>query len=196
MSDAPDTEAAAPAEGGAKKSALVPMLAAVLVGLGAGGASGALVAGPMLAHRVVPAVDTASLAKQLAGGVKAEVEEPAAEPEKKKEEGGKKEGEKAESAPMLLMDNIVMNPSGSNGSRFLLLSVSYEMKDAASMEKLKSHDAEIRDLVQRVMGKHGIDELIDVKNREIFKKELSKATEEISGKETVKKVFFPQFVIQ
>jgi flagellar FliL protein len=172
------------------------MLAAVLVGLGAGGASGALVAGPMLAKRVVPAADTASLTAQIAAG-----ETPAADAHAAPEgaaKGGehKKEGEKLEAAPMLLLDNIVMNPSGSSGSRFLLLSVSYELKDAASADLLKSKDAEVRDLVQRVMGGHSIDELIDITHREGFKGELIKATEAITGPKTVTRVFFPQFVIQ
>ncbi len=195
MADAPDTDATAPAaDGSPRKSALVPLVAAVLVGLGAGGASGALVAGPMLAKRVVPAADSASLAAQLAAGAKPE----GAHDEAAKGEGGKKEGKEGKegAAPMLLLDNIVMNPSGSNGSRFLLLSVSYELKDAATLEKLKTRDAEARDLIQRVMGRHTIDELIDVRNRDGFKTELVEATEAITGKASVHRVFFPQFVIQ
>jgi flagellar FliL protein len=194
MAESPEAEAAAPAAP-PRRSALIPMLAAVLVGLGAGGASGALVAGPMLAKRVIPAVDSASLAAQVAAGATAPGGEKTAEGEAKGEEK-KKEGEKAEPAPALLLDNIVMNPSGSSGSRFLLLSVSYELKDAKVAEVLKSRDAEVRDLVQRVMGAHSIEELIDISHREQFKSELIKATEVITGAKTVKRVFFPQFVIQ
>jgi len=194
MAESPEAEAAAPAAP-SSRSALIPMLAAVLVGLGAGGASGALVAGPMLAKRVIPAVDSASLTAQIAAGATAPGGEKAAEGEAKGEEK-KKEGEKSEPAPALLLDNIVMNPSGSSGSRFLLLSVSYELKDAKVAEVLKSKDAEVRDLVQRVMGAHSIDELIDISHREQFKVELIKATEVITGAKTVKRVFFPQFVIQ
>jgi flagellar protein FliL len=194
-SSAPDTPAAAPP----KKSVLVPILAAVFVGLGAGGASGAFVTGPMLAKRVVPAVDTASLAKQLAAGghpdsVAAHAgDEHAAGDEKAKGEG--KEGE-AVAAPVHLLDNIVMNPSGSGGQRFLLLSVAYELSNPAAVDKIKQHDAEIRDLVQRVVGMRTIEQLGDLQQRDVLKAEVAKATDGVIGAKGVKKVFFPQFVIQ
>lgn len=198
MADSPasDTPAVAPPP---KKSVLVPLLASVFVGLGAGGASGAFVTGPMLATRVIPAVDTASLAAQLAAGghpdsVAAHAEADHAKDEKGKAEGGK-EGEAAV-APIHLLDNIVMNPSGSGGQRFLLLSVAYELSDAAAVDKVKQRDAEVRDLVQRVVGMRTIEQLGDLQQRDVLKAEVAKATETVIGAKAVKKVFFPQFVIQ
>jgi flagellar basal body-associated protein FliL len=209
MSDAPAAETAAAPEA-SRKGALVPILAAVLVGLGAGGASGAFVAGPMLAARVIPPVDTLSLARQLeAGGdpsakpahdeAAAHDEEAAAADEEHGEDpkAAKGEGkEGAAEATIHLLDNIVMNPSGAGGQRFLLLSVAYQLKGPEAQAKLKSHDAEIRDLVQRVVGMRTIEQLSDLTQRDQLKADVAKATEEVIGKKSVKKVFFPQFVIQ
>lgn len=194
MADTPDE---APAAEPARKGALIPILAAVLVGLGAGGASGALVTGPMLAKRVIPPVDTASLAKQLAAGGHADsaAHEGDAEHGDGEKKGDGKEGE-AVAAPIHLLDNIVMNPSGSNGQRFLLLSVAYELSDATGVDKIKQRDAEIRDLVQRVVGMRTMDQLGDLQQRDLLKADVAKATEDVIGKKTIKKVFFPQFVIQ
>lgn len=196
MADSPEAES--PAAEPARKGLLVPILAAVLVGLGAGGASGALVTGPMLAKRVIPPVDTASLARQLEAGGHPDSADAHAEEESHGEEPKKGEGKEGEvaAAPIHLLDNIVMNPSGSNGQRFLLLSVAYELKDAAAVDKLKQHDAEIRDLVQRVVGQRTIDQLGDLAQRDVLKGDVAKATEDVIGKKTVKKVFFPQFVVQ
>lgn len=182
----------APAES-ARKGALIPILAAVFVGLGAGGASGALFTGPMLAKRVVPAVDTASLSLQLAAGG-AHADSDPAPPASDGKDGDP--GAAMPPVPIHLLDNIVMNPSGSNGQRFLLLSVAYELSDATGVEKMKQRDAEIRDLVQRVVGRRTIDQLGDLQQRELLKVEVAKATEDVIGPKTVKKVFFPQFVIQ
>jgi len=190
----PSTEA--PAEP-ARRGTLIPILAAVFVGLGAGGASGALVTGPMLAKRVIPAVDTASLALQLAavsGHADAPADAPDVAPASDQEEG--KPGAALPPVPIYLLDNIVMNPSGSNGQRFLLLSVAYELAGAPGVEKMKQRDAEIRDLVQRVVGRRTIDQLGDLQQRDLLKVDVAKATEEVVGAKTVKKVFFPQFVIQ
>ncbi|MCU0624426.1 MAG: flagellar basal body-associated FliL family protein, partial [Gemmatimonadaceae bacterium] len=106
-----------------------------------------------------------------------------------------KEGE-AVVAPIHLLDNIVMNPSGSNGQRFLLLSVAYELADPAGVDKIKQRDAEIRDLVQRVVGLRTMDQLGDLQQRDLLKADVARATEDVIGKKTIKKVFFPQFVIQ
>lgn len=194
---ADSSEAEAPAAEPARKGALIPILAAVFVGLGAGGASGALVTGPMLAKRVIPGVDTASLARQLAAGGHPD-SAAHADDEHKKDDGKGGEGKEGEAAPapIHLLDNIVMNPSGSNGQRFLLLSVAYELTDAAGIDKLKQRDAEVRDLVQRVVGMRTMDQLGDLQHRDLLKADVAKATEDIIGKKTVKKVFFPQFVIQ
>jgi flagellar basal body-associated protein FliL len=198
MADAPAPETAAVTP--AKQAVLIPILVAVFVGLGAGGASGAFVTGPMLAKRVIPPVDTASLARQLeAGGHPDSVaahEAAAHEEEAPKAKGEGKDGEAAAPAPMHLLDNIVMNPSGSGGQRFLLLSVAYELADAAAVEKIKQRDAEVRDLVQRVVGMRTIEQLGDLPQRDVLKAEVAKATESVIGAKAVKKVFFPQFVIQ
>lgn len=190
--DAPETPAAEPP----KKGLLVPLLAAVLVGLGAGGATGAFVSGPMLAHRIIPPVDSASLVAELESGVavpagKGKKDEKAAEGE------AGKEGAKAPTpAAVHSLDNIVMNPSGSNNQRFLLLTVSYELSTVGQVDVLKAHEAEVRDLIQRVVGKRTIDQLGDFALRDSLKAELLTATEGVIGEKTVKKVFFPLFVIQ
>jgi flagellar basal body-associated protein FliL len=74
--------------------------------------------------------------------------------------------------------------------------VAYQLDNAEAQAKLKTHDAEVRDLVQRVVGMRTIDQLSDLSQRDGLKADVAKATEDVIGKKTIKKVFFPQFVIQ
>jgi flagellar basal body-associated protein FliL len=41
-----------------------------------------------------------------------------------------------------------------------------------------------------------MDQLGDLQQRDLLKADVARATEDVIGKKTIKKVFFPQFVIQ
>jgi flagellar FliL protein len=152
----------------------------------------------MLAARVVPPVDTASLATQLAAGGLPGAHGKGADGDHAAEgkEGEGKDGAEAAPPAIHLLDNIVMNPAGSNGQRFLLLSVAYELKAPGVGEKLKVRDAEVRDVVQRVVGARTIEQLADMNARDALKADVLRATEDVVGRKSIARVFFPQFVIQ
>ena len=184
-----------PAEGGAPPPAKSGPKGAVLIGalvgsLVLGGAAGMFAVGPLVAKKsgyVVlphPAGDSAT-----AEG----------EGEKSSEKGGEKEkGKEGESASSLhLIDNLVLNPAGSGGSRFLMLAAAVEFNDSKLVEEMKTRDAEARDVVLRVLGARTVDELSEMKNREAIKKELADSLGVLFGKKkAIRRVYFPQFVIQ
>ncbi len=70
------------------------------------------------------------------------------------------------------IDNLVLNPSGSGGTRHLMLSVAVEVKDDADAEQMKARDAEVRDAVLHVLGSKTVDELADIAARDSLKLEL------------------------
>jgi flagellar protein FliL len=93
-------------------------------------------------------------------------------------------------------ENIVLNPAGSNGQRFLMVTATFELKDAGTEQQMKDHEAEIRDRLLALLGNKTVDELVDPAMRETIKKEVLEAVAPLFPKGTVRKVFFPQFVIQ
>jgi flagellar FliL protein len=94
------------------------------------------------------------------------------------------------------IENLVLNPAGSNGTRFLMVNATFEMKDEAAKEAAKDKEAEARDIILALLGKKSIDQLADMNQRDAIKKEVLAAVAPIFPKGTVTKVFFPQFVIQ
>jgi flagellar protein FliL len=96
----------------------------------------------------------------------------------------------------MTLENLVLNPAGSGGSRFLLLTVSIECKDAAAVTTLQSRDAELRDVVLSSLGQKTVDELADIAGRDVIKEQLATALNERFGKKTVLRVYFPQYVVQ
>ncbi len=182
-------ETAAPAEAPAPakpKPKLVVVLALALAGLGTGGAAGAFVAGPMIAKKLVPppAAHAEAGKEGEKGGHAAEGKD------------GEKGGKEGEAAASFLVDNLVMNPAGSGGGRYLLCSVSIRYAGTATKEKWTAREAEIRDAILHVLGTKSVEELSDFNNRERFKEDIRKVIDDIMGPKTVVGIFFSQFVLQ
>ncbi len=202
-----------------KSKAGLVLIGALVGGLVAGVAAGLFAVGPVVARTSGLVVTEEMLARVKAqaklvhNGEDGEEGEEGAHGEEGSEgdegehgegEGGggeHKEGEAAGGAANLhLIDNLVMNPSGSGGTRFLMLSAAIEFKDAAMVEQFKARDAEVRDLVLRVMGAKSVEQLADMPTRELIRKEVADSLAMLipkkNRKKAITKIFFPQFVIQ
>jgi len=178
---APEVEAApAPATGGRK---LLPILLVVAGGLIFGGGSGFFMVGPAIAKKVAPsAAEAAKAAKagaiEAAAASAADSETPTGE------------------TKVFLLDNMVLNPAGSSGQRFLLVSVALRLANTAAETEVKARDAEVRDAFLRVLGTKQVEELSDISQREQIRQELRRTLDGIVKPGLVKGLYFPQFVIQ
>jgi len=94
------------------------------------------------------------------------------------------------------LENLVLNPAGSGGTRFLMVTATFELKDGATEQLMKDHEAEIRDRVLSLLGRKTVDELTATADREEIKKQVLAVVTPLFPKGSVLKVFFPQFVIQ
>jgi len=164
------------------------MIAMVAVGLVVGGGTGAVVVGPMVAKKmgkVVPVhADSAS----------AHGEEAAAADDHG--EGGEAAAAEGAAASVHLLENLVLNPAGSGGARFLLLTVAIEAGSAAVATEMTTRDAELRDIILTSLGTKTVDQLTDIANREGIKTEVQTAITARFGKKSVTRLYFPQFVVQ
>ncbi len=189
MSDSPEG-AAAPPEGAEAsppkkgKSGIV-LIGTLVGGLVVGVAAGLFAVGPMMAKSsgyVVPVGAETDSAAAEGGG-----------------EHGEAKGEGA-AASVHLIDNLVLNPAGSGGTRFLMMAAAIEFADAKHVEDLKARDAEARDMVLRVMGARSVEELADMTKRDGIRQELADSIVTLfpkkDRKKAIKRVYFPQFVIQ
>jgi flagellar protein FliL len=207
-------EETAPDEGTEKKKKGLPSfvmpLVLALVGLGGGGFLGAKVVGPKLTADLMANLTPAELAahtpkKKAASddeegdGEHAEGEEVAEGDEEHAEkpaEGGGEHGPPGP-PPVYSISDLVLNPAGSGGTRFLMLSVAFDMKDSTGVDLLKQRDAEIKDAVLALVGAKTVEQLAEVSAREPLKVEIKDLVAKIvKKKKIIKRVSFPQFVIQ
>ncbi len=188
-------EGEAPSAGGMK--AKLPLIAVLCVGLSVGAGSGAVLVGPMLAKTmgfVAKAVPAAPAGGADHGDEAAAEGGAPGEAAPAGEHGAK--GADAAAPPVLLLENLVLNPASSGGSRYLLMSIAIESVDGKAKDALALRDAELKDLILTTLSKKTVDELSDVAGREAIKTELTTAIKDRFGKGAVKQLYFPQFVIQ
>lgn len=109
-------------------------------------------------------------------------------------EGDAEEVEEPSSTEHLL-SNLVLNPAGSGGVRFLVASLALVVTEEAGAV-LEARDAEARDLVLTVLSARTVEELSDVSRRDEIRQELRSELNGMLGFDGVRQIFFPQFVIQ
>lgn len=156
------------------------LIGSLVVTLFGGGAGGMLILGPMISGKEAAAADSTAPDDHGESG-----------------DGHGKEGAGTPGGAMHTIDNMVLNPAMSNGSRFLLVATAVECSDGAIVEELKARDAEVRDVLINVMGTRTVEQLTDLAQRDSLRSEIATAINTMLGKpEAVRRVYFSQFVVQ
>jgi flagellar basal body-associated protein FliL len=182
MSDTTQPAAAKPdrATAPAKGGPAVPITIGILVvALAAGVALGTLVLGPKLAS----SKHAAAAPAEANGGAEG----------KHGKQG--KEG-KEDKAAFYRVENIIVNPSGSEGAHFLMATVAIALNDSKSEEFLKAHEDELRDRVISVLEKQSLESLSAPGARDTLRGRIATALSPLIGKADPSRIFLPQFVIQ
>lgn len=159
-------DGAAPGKG---RSSLV---LALTVGITVGAAVGSFVVGPLLADAPVEAPECEVTAEGEHGA-----------PEKT-------------AGVVHTIQNLVLNPAQSGGTRFLVSTVAISVRDSAAVTAISERDSEVRDALLRILGAKTVLQLTDMEARTTLKEELRDALRGIFGEAVIRDIYFPQFVIQ
>lgn len=162
-----------------KKGGLLSKLMILIVGVGIGGGAGFYFVGPMVGERLAMAA-TPSDGGQADDGSGGDAGE---------------EEEEADPADFHLIENLVVNPAESEGTRFLLISIAVQMASSEANDVLIERDMELRDALLRALGQHSVAELSDINARDFLIDELKVALQSVLNLK-VNRILIPQFVIQ
>ena len=94
------------------------------------------------------------------------------------------------------LNDLVINPAGTDGNRFLLISLGLETKSADVVKEVADKDIVIRDAVLRVLSKYTDRELASVERRAELKDELLKQLNAILQKGSIERLYFTQYLLQ
>lgn len=162
-----------------------------------GAAAGALVLGSVLGIFVVaPRIVAART------GASTEAEPAKVEHGKGEKQGGhgksdKKKGEHgAEGSVVHKIENLIVNPSGSQGRRFLMMSVAIEVPDSKAEEALRAQDAHLRDLIIGALEGQSIDVITSPGGRDSVKIAIQRVVAPLVEDAEWFHIYLPQFVLQ
>ncbi len=95
-----------------------------------------------------------------------------------------------------VVKDLIINPAGTNGNRYLLVSVGLETSNQAAFQELSQKDLQLRDVLNTVFTSKSLIELIDVSKRENLRNEIAKRSSELLKNGTVVRVYFSKYIIQ
>jgi flagellar protein FliL len=186
MSDAPSNPPAeTKPEEGKKPAPAGPALPVLL-----GAAGGALVVGAVLGMFVVGPLVVKMRKPADAATAAAEGKEKGKE---KKKEGKKGAGE----AALFKLENVIVNPAGSQGARFVMTTVAFQLEDEKQNEAMRAKEIQLRDKVVGVIESQTLEALTLPGARDTLRARIARAVEPIIHEEVPHvEVFLPSFVIQ
>lgn len=174
MADNPEEEVVQEEAPSRKAGMILPVLLAVLAS-GIGGTVGMTLLGPPVGNWMA--------ARAAEGGGK--------------KSGGHGGGHGGGVAPTLhILDNLVVNPAGSEGTRYLLVSVAIEPEDPSLVEELASLDVALRHGLLSFLGSKTVRELADISARDALVEEMKAVLSHEVGEDLIHRIYLPQYVIQ
>jgi len=181
-------EGAAPAGGGIK--AMLPLILNVILM-------------PVMAYVMTVFV---LLPKMNSGGVTAHAKTEATEsaegggghgePAKEESSGGKHGGGGGGKASVPLSAKVLVNVSGTAGTRYLLAALTLVGTHAELKESVEKSDAQLRDVASSVLATKTIADLDKPGSRNLIRTELISAFNGVLGEGRVKEIYFTEFAIQ
>ncbi len=113
------------------------------------------------------------------------------------DDGGAVEEEApVEYGEFLELDNLIINPSGTDGTRYLMVKIAFESGEPAALEELTTKNVVVRDAILRFLQSKTVEELSAIDQREVIKEDLRIAMNDILEKGTITRLYFTQYVLQ
>ena len=125
---------------------------------------------------------------------KADAHQAKPEPKKKPAKG---EGH-GEAAPALVyaIKDIVVNPAGTGGTRFLSVSFGFELDSPELTSAFEERELAVRDALITILSSKTVAQLTDPKEKEIARYQIKKRLEQLLNTTEITGVYYTDFVLQ
>jgi flagellar FliL protein len=111
---------------------------------------------------------------------------------------GKAAGEGVEQPlqKIFLIKDLIVNPAGTNGTRFLLTTIGFEVSTGEGLRELETKDIQVRDVLNTILTAKGLNDLVDVGQRDELRAEISEKVGGMLRSGSLTNVYFSKFIIQ
>jgi len=94
------------------------------------------------------------------------------------------------------IEDIVVNPSGTSGTRYLCTTVALESIAPEVATEIREREPQVRDLLIEILGKRTVEDLSSLQKRETLRDEIEEAINGLLASGDVVGVYFSNFVLQ
>lgn len=95
-----------------------------------------------------------------------------------------------------VIEDIIVNPAGSEGRRFVNVTVGLEYTDSAVGKELEAHSVQLRDLLINLFASRTVQELDDVTEKEVLKREILERVNQSLPRGRIVRVYYVNFIMQ
>lgn len=95
-----------------------------------------------------------------------------------------------------LIEQLIVNPAGTGGRRFLSTSIGFEFETGNIRTDFKEREAIVRDALITILSSQTVPELSDFKQREKLRKLIRLQVSKLLETEDIAAVYFTEFVLQ
>ena len=116
--------------------------------------------------------------------------------ERRKPKKKKRSSHGQESSTIYMIKDIVINPAGTGGTRFLSVSFAFELESGELEAEFQSRDAVIRDALITILSSKTVAQLTDPKQKEIVRYQIKKRVSSLMKTDELAGVYYTDFVLQ
>jgi len=95
-----------------------------------------------------------------------------------------------------VVKDLIINPAGTGGTRFLLTTVGVETGNEEELKSIEKKDVVVRDVLNTILAAKTVEILDDQTKREALRKEIRDSLQKSIRPEKVSQVYFSKFIIQ
>lgn len=106
--------------------------------------------------------------------------------------GGAKKGE----AIVYAIDDIVVNPANTGGSRFLSVSIGFELGSDKLASQFEGRELVVRDALITILSSKTVAQLTDARQKEVIRYQIQKRVSDLLATDQIKGVYYKDFVLQ
>ena len=113
-----------------------------------------------------------------------------------KSEKEKKGGRGEAGSAVYEIEDIVVNPAGTGGSRFLSVSFGFDVQSKELADDMAAREAQVRDVLITILSSKTVSDLTDPKQKEIMRLQIKKRLSQVLNTDQLAGVFYTDFVLQ
>ncbi len=101
-----------------------------------------------------------------------------------------------ETTQIVVIKDIIVNPAGTNGTRFLVTTVGLEVPTLEAKNELEQKEVQTRDVLITILAGKRLDDLATPENKDSLRAEIQQRIDRILKSAKLKNVYISKFIIQ